>query len=64
MINTPTVKKLIEENRLDKLPAAIETGSDDGMLNFNQSLFNLVKARQGDARRKRWPRPPTRRRWR
>lgn len=44
MINTPTVKKLIEENRLDKLPAAIETGSDDGMINFNQALFNLVKA--------------------
>ncbi len=43
LINTPTVKKLIEENRLDKLPAAIETGMDDGMLNFNQSLFNLVK---------------------
>ena len=43
MINTPTVKKLIEENRLDKLPAAIETGSDDGMVNFNQALFNLVK---------------------
>jgi twitching motility protein PilT len=43
MINTPTVKKLIEENRLDKLGAAIETGTDDGMLNFNQALFNLVK---------------------
>jgi len=43
MINTPTVKKLIEENRLDKLPAAIETGVDDGMVNFNQALFNLVK---------------------
>jgi twitching motility protein PilT len=43
MINTPTVKKMIEENRLDKLPAAIETGTDDGMLNFNQALFNLVK---------------------
>lgn len=43
LINTPTVKKLIEENRLDKLPAAIETGTDDGMLNFNQALFNLVK---------------------
>ena len=43
MINTPTVKKLIEENRLDKLPAAIETGADDGMLNFNQALFQLVK---------------------
>jgi Tfp pilus assembly pilus retraction ATPase PilT len=43
MINTATVKKLIEENRLDKLPAAIETGLDDGMMNFNQALFNLVK---------------------
>ncbi|HEY5480710.1 MAG TPA: PilT/PilU family type 4a pilus ATPase [Verrucomicrobiae bacterium] len=43
MINTPTVKKLIEENRLDKLAAAIETGVEDGMLNFNQALFNLVK---------------------
>jgi len=43
MINTPTVKKLMEENRLDKLPAAIETGMDDGMINFNQALFQLVK---------------------
>ena len=43
MINTPTVRKLIEENRLDKLAAAIETGLDDGMINFNQALFNLVK---------------------
>lgn len=44
MINTPTVRKLIEENRLDKLPAAIETGQDDGMQNFNQALFQLVQA--------------------
>lgn len=44
LINTGTVRKLIEENRLDKLPAAIETGSEDGMLNFNQALFHLVKA--------------------
>jgi twitching motility protein PilT len=43
MINTPMVRKLLEENRLDKLSAAIETGMDDGMLTFNQSLFNLVK---------------------
>lgn len=43
LINTPIVRKLIEENRLDKLPAAIETGTEDGMINFNQSLFNLVK---------------------
>jgi twitching motility protein PilT len=43
MINTPTVRKLIEENRLDKLPVAIETGTDDGMQNFNQALYKLVK---------------------
>ncbi|MGH7951391.1 MAG: ATPase, T2SS/T4P/T4SS family, partial [Limisphaerales bacterium] len=44
LINSPLVKKLIEENRLDKLASAIETGTDDGMLTFNQSLFNLVKS--------------------
>jgi twitching motility protein PilT len=43
MINTSTIKKLIEENRLDKLAPAIETGNEDGMLNFNQALFQLVK---------------------
>jgi twitching motility protein PilT len=43
MINTGTVRKLIEENRLEKLAAAIETGGEEGMLNFNQSLFQLVK---------------------
>ncbi|HXT13917.1 MAG TPA: PilT/PilU family type 4a pilus ATPase [Candidatus Angelobacter sp.] len=43
MVNSPTVRKLIEENRLDKLGAAIETGADDGSLSFNQSLFQLVK---------------------
>ena len=44
MINSPLIKKMLEENRLEKLTAAIETGADDGMLTFNQSLFNLVKA--------------------
>jgi len=43
LINTGTVRKLMEENRLDKLPAAIETGNEEGMLNFNQALFQLVK---------------------
>ena len=46
LINTGTVKKLIEENRLDKLPAAIETGGEDGMQNFNGALFQLVKDRK------------------
>jgi twitching motility protein PilT len=44
MINSPLIRKMLEENRLDKLTAAIETSSDDGMCTFNQSLFNLVKA--------------------
>ncbi len=43
MINSPLIRKMLEENRLDKLTAAIETGADDGMCTFNQSLFNLVK---------------------
>jgi len=43
LINSPTVRKLLEENRLDKLAAAIETGGEDGMQNFNQALFNLVQ---------------------
>ena len=44
MTNSPVVRKMIEDNRLDKLTAAVETGSDDGMITFNQSLFNLVKS--------------------
>ena len=44
LINSPLVRKLIEENRLDKLTMAIETGVDDGMISFNQCLFSLVKA--------------------
>ncbi|HEY3853486.1 MAG TPA: PilT/PilU family type 4a pilus ATPase [Verrucomicrobiae bacterium] len=43
MINSGTVRKMIEENRLEKLPAAIETGAEEGMISFNQSLFQLVK---------------------
>src|SRR3974377_932974 len=38
MINTPTVKKLIEENRLDKLAAASENGTAEGAVNPTQSL--------------------------
>ena len=44
MSNTPVVRKMIEENRLEKLAAAIETGRDDGMQSFNQALYDLVKA--------------------
>ncbi len=44
LINTPTVRKLIEENRLEKIYAAIETGTEEGMMTFNQSLLQLVKS--------------------
>ncbi len=46
MINTPTVRTMIEENKVDKLFAAVETGADDDMQTFNQSLYKLVKAKK------------------
>ena len=45
MLNTPTVRKFIEQNLLDKLSAAIETADGDGMQTFNQALYKLVKAK-------------------
>jgi twitching motility protein PilT len=43
MINTSTVKKLLENDQLEILAAAIETGNDDGMITFNQSIYKLIK---------------------
>ncbi len=43
LINTPTVRKLIETNRLEILHAAVETGVEDGMQTFNQSIYGLIK---------------------
>ena len=45
LLNTVTVRKMIEQNRLETLPAAIETGTDDEMQNFNHALLKLVKAK-------------------
>lgn len=44
LINTPTVRKLILENKLDTLPAAVETGTEDGMQTFNQALLKLIQS--------------------
>ncbi|MBT7700938.1 MAG: PilT/PilU family type 4a pilus ATPase, partial [Verrucomicrobia bacterium] len=44
MINTPTVRKLIETDRLDVLEAAIETGAEDGMQTFNPSIYEMIKS--------------------
>jgi len=42
MINTPTVRKLLEKNQLHRLAAAVETGKEDGMQSFNQSIYHLI----------------------
>ncbi len=42
LFNTPTVSKLLQKNQLSHLSAAIETGRDDGMQSFNQSLYDLI----------------------
>ena len=42
MVNTPVVTKILERNELDKLPAAIGAGKEDGMQTFNQSLLKLM----------------------
>jgi twitching motility protein PilT len=44
MVNTSTIKKLIENDRLEVLPAAIETGTEDGMQTFNQAVYKLIRA--------------------
>ncbi len=52
LINTATVRKMIEDNRLEKLPAAIETGFDEGMQDFNRAvlaLFNEGKISKEEA---------------
>jgi twitching motility protein PilT len=48
LIANPVVRGLIEDNRLDALPAAIETGSESGMQSFNQALYRMVQERKID----------------
>jgi twitching motility protein PilT len=42
MINTPMVRKILEKDQLEKLPAAVDNGREDGMQTFNHSLLQLV----------------------
>jgi len=44
LINTAAVEKLIHGGTLEKLTAAIELGSGDGMQTFDQALYELVRA--------------------
>ncbi len=43
LTGTPTVKKLIRENNLKKLPQVIASGQDVEMISFNQSLLKLIQ---------------------
>ncbi len=40
---TPSVRKLIKENRIAQLEQAIQQGREDGMQSFNDSLYELVQ---------------------
>ena len=42
MMNTPVVRRILEQGKLEMLNEAIETGADDGMHSFNQSLHRLI----------------------
>lgn len=42
MLNTPIVHKLLHEDKIAKLSAAIAAGRNEGMMTFNQSLLDLV----------------------
>ncbi len=42
LVNTSTVRKLLHRNQLETLYAAMETGRDDGMQTFNQSIYDHI----------------------
>ncbi len=42
LINTSTVRKLLQRDRLSHLDAAIQTGRNDGMQSFNHSVYDHI----------------------
>ena len=44
MIVNPTIQKLIRENKTDRIGNTLQGFAEEGMMSFNQSLVNLVKA--------------------
>ena len=44
LLNTPIVRKLLLTGGLEKLHSAIETDAESGMMTFNDSLHQLIKA--------------------
>ncbi len=45
MIINPTVQKILRENKIERLSQTLQSFAEEGMLSFNQSLVNLVKAK-------------------
>ncbi|MDP7036140.1 MAG: PilT/PilU family type 4a pilus ATPase [Planctomycetota bacterium] len=43
LFSTPSVQKLIAKKLDEKLSDAVRTGTEDGMMDFNQSIFKLVQ---------------------
>lgn len=43
LVNNALMRKLIQEENTDKMAVAIETGKEEGMVSFNQSLYQMVK---------------------
>ncbi len=44
LVSNSTVRKLLQQGEIEKIGAAVETGVEDGMHNFNQSIYKLIKA--------------------
>ena len=42
LINTPTVRKLLEQGRLNHIATAIQGGKQDGMQSFNHSVYDHI----------------------
>jgi twitching motility protein PilU len=48
LVNTPYISKLIREGDFHEIKAVMEKGNESGMTTFDQSLFDLFKARKID----------------
>lgn len=45
LVVSPAVAKLIKENRINKIPNALQQGREEGMQTFNDSLYALQRAK-------------------
>ena len=48
LVNTPYISKLIRDGNFHEIKEIMEKGNESGMVTFDQSLFELFKARKID----------------